>query len=160
MTKALDDSLRVYFYSSWSGQTKKGGWSFLMTRRGPEGELQRSGLSGAVSATTQQQMELIAVLEAFKRINERNLADRPITVYTSSNYINQGINDWMEGWKSKGWKGGNKKSIQNLELWQKLDKYNEQFKPSWEFITNEGEHPAFTEVKAMAAHSKKSKASR
>ena len=155
MTLALDDSLRVYFYSSWSGQTKKGGWSFLMTRKGLEGELQRSGLSGAVSATTQQQMELIAVLEAFKRINERNLADRPITVYTSSNYINQGINEWMKGWKSKGWKGGNKKPIQNLELWQKLDKYNEQLKPSWEFIKNEGEHPAFTEVKAMAGQAKR-----
>lgn len=154
MTKALDDSLRVYFYSSWSGQTKKGGWSFLMTRKGPEGELQRSGLSGAVSATTQQQMELIAVLEAFKRINERNLADRPITVYTSSNYINQGINEWMKGWKSKGWKGGNNKPVQNAELWKKLDKFNEHFKPSWELIINEGDHPAFSEVKAAAVRAK------
>ena len=155
MTQLPDNTLRVYFYSSWGSQTKNGGGAFLMTRKGTEGELQRSGLSGKGKSTTQQQMELEAILEAFNRITERNLADRPITVYTSSNHIYKGITEWLEGWKSRSWKGGNKKPIQNLELWQKLDKYNEQFKPSWEFITNEGEHPAFTEVKTMAGHSRK-----
>tara|TARA_A200000159_G_scaffold39131_1_gene35643 strand:+ start:12225 stop:12599 length:375 start_codon:yes stop_codon:yes gene_type:complete len=121
-----------------------------MTRRDNENDLQRSGLKGSASATTQQTMELTAVVEAFRRINERQLADRPITVYTSSNYINQGINTWLAGWKAKNWKGANKKPVKNAELWQELDKWNEEFKPTWELITNEGDHPADAEVKAMA----------
>jgi ribonuclease HI len=95
-------------------------------------------------------MELTAVVEAFRRINERQLADRPITVYTSSNYINQGINTWLAGWKTNNWKGANKKTVKNAKLWQELDKWNEEFKPIWELITNEGDHPVDTDVKAMA----------
>lgn len=150
MTQPTDNTLRVYFHSSWVSQTKRGGWAFLMTRRDNENNLQRSGLTGSASATTQQTMELTAVVEAFRRINERQLADRPITVCTSSNYINQGINTWLEGWKAKNWKGANKKPVKNAELWQELDKWNEEFKPTWELITNEGDHPADAEVKAMA----------
>jgi len=150
MTQPTDNTLRVYFHSSWVSQTKRGGWAFLMTRRDNEKNLQRSGLKGSASATTQQTMELTAVVEAFRRINERQLADRPITVYTSSNYINQGINTWLAGWKTKNWKGANKKPVKNAELWQELDKWNEEFKPTWKLITNEGDHPADAEVKAMA----------
>lgn len=150
MTQSKDNTLRVYFHSSWISQTKKGGWAFLMTRRDSESNLQRSGLKGSATATTQQAMELTAVTEAFRRINERQLADRPITVYTSSNYINQGINTWLAGWKAKNWKGATKKPIKNAELWQELDKWNEEFKPTWELITNEGDHPADAEVKAIA----------
>lgn len=150
MTKSTDNTLRVYFHSSWVSQTKRGGWAYLMTRKCNEGNLQRSGLKGRASSTTQQTMELKAVIEAFRRINERQLADRPITVYTSSNYINQGINTWLAGWKAKNWKGANKKPVKNAELWQELDKWNDKFKPTWELITNEGDHPAASEVKAMA----------
>tara|TARA_B100000700_G_scaffold262008_1_gene298280 strand:+ start:109 stop:495 length:387 start_codon:yes stop_codon:yes gene_type:complete len=121
-----------------------------MTRKDSEGKLQRSGLRGSVKETSQQAMELTAIIEAFRRINERQLADRPIAVYTSSNYINQGISTWLAGWKAKNWKGANKKPVKNAELWQELDKWNEEFKPTWEFITNEGDHPASAEVKAMA----------
>ncbi len=150
MTQPTDNTLRVYFHSSWVSQTKRGGWAFLMTRRDNENNLQRSGLKGSASATTQQTMELTAVVEAFRRINERQLADRPITVYTSSNYINQGINTWLAGWKTNNWKGANKKTVKNAKLWQELDKWNEEFKPIWELITNEGDHPVDTDVKAMA----------
>lgn len=150
MTQPRDNALRVYFHSSWVSQTKKGGWAFLMTRKDSEGNLQRSRLKGSAKETTQQAMELTAIIEAFRRINERQLADRPIAVYTSSNYINQGISTWLAGWKAKNWKGANKKPVKNAELWQELDKWNEEFKPTWELITNEGDHPASAEVKAMA----------
>lgn len=150
MTQSTDNTLRIYFYSSWDSQTKKGGWAFLMTRMSPEGELNYSPFKGEGNSTTQQHMELTALVEAFKRIEERSLADRPITVYTSSNNVYKSITEWMEGWKSRGWKNGNKKTVQDLELWQRLDRYNEQYKPSWEIITNEGEHPAHIEAKSMA----------
>lgn len=150
MTQSTDNTLRIYFYSSWNSQTKNGGWSFLMTRISPKGELEHSPFTGSGNSTTQQHMELTALVEAFKRIEERNLTDRPITVYTSSNNIYKSITEWMEGWKSRGWKGGNKKPIKDLELWQRLDTYNDQFKPSWELINNEGEHPAHVEAKTMA----------
>ena len=150
MTQSTDNTLRIYFYSSWNSQTKNGGWSFLMTRFSPEGKLERSGFSDKGVATTQQRMELTALVEAFKRIEERTLTDRPITVYTSSKSIHNSITKWLEGWKAKGWKGGDKKPIKDLELWQRLDTYNDQFKPSWELINNEGEHPAHVEAKTMA----------
>lgn len=151
MTKQIDNTLRVYFHGSWLPQSKEGGWAFLLTRRNNETKVERSSLKGLMKDTTQPAIELLAVCEAFRRINERKLADRPITVCTTSNYINQGINSWLDGWKAKGWKGANKKPIKNIELWQELDKWNQEFSPAWELITNEGNHPSSLEVKSIAS---------
>ena len=81
--------------------------------------------------STNNQMELTAVIQALKTIKKKDI---PITIYTDSKYIQNWITVWIKNWKKNWWKKQNKKNIKNKQLWQQLDKLSEQFNIKWEWV--------------------------
>ncbi|WP_137167558.1 RNase H family protein [Salinimonas lutimaris] len=147
MTQVTESVLRIYFHASWNPKTKKAGGAFMLTRIGNEGNIERSGWSSGMVMQSQQAMELMVLNKAFDRISKRELADRPIAVYTTSNYVIRSIDEWMVKWKKQSWRGGNNKLVKNAEQLLQLDTWNKQFKPAWHLIKDAGAHPESIEVK-------------
>lgn len=82
-------------------------------------------ISGAAKDTTNNKMEIQAVIEALKIIKNKNC---PVRIYVDSNYVLQGITTWISNWKKKDWVTANKKPVLNKELWIELDKLKSEFK--------------------------------
>ena len=103
----------IYTDGACSGNPGPGGWAAILTY----GENERE-LSGGESATTNNRMELMAVISALTALKE----SCEVELWTDSQYIEKAINEgWLAGWKRRGWKrkGG---ELKNLELWQELDR--------------------------------------
>lgn len=119
-----------------SGNPGPGGWAYILRdcRTGKE----RQG-SGAERQTTNNQMELTAViagLEALKRPCH-------VTLFSDSNYVGQGITQWMAGWKKRGWQRserGSLKPVKNVELWQRLDQLMRQHQVIFEHVKGHSGH--------------------
>ena len=105
--------VEIYTDGACSGNPGAGGWGALLRWKDVEKEL-----SGAEKDTTNNRMEMTAVIEALQALK------RPcnITLYTDSKYVMDGINEWLPNWKKNNWRTSNKKSqVKNVDLWQKLD---------------------------------------
>lgn len=115
-----------------SGNPGPGGWGVLLRYGGHEKEL-----CGGEAATTNQQMELQAAIEALKALNK----PCRITIHSDSKYVVQGMTEWIHNWKAKGWKTAGKKPVSNLERWQQLDALAAKHNVSWEWIKGHAGHP-------------------
>ena len=115
-----------------SGNPGPGGWGVLLRMGKHEKEL-----SGGEDATTNQQMELQAAVEALKALS------RPcnITIHSDSKYVVQGMSEWIHNWKAKGWKTAGKKPVSNLERWQELDLLAAKHQVTWQWIKGHAGHP-------------------
>lgn len=105
--------VEIFTDGACSGNPGAGGWGALLRHKDTEKEL-----SGAEAETTNNRMELTAVIEALRALKK----ECNITLYTDSRYVMDGIEKWIFQWKKNGWKTSNKKTpVKNVELWQKLD---------------------------------------
>ena len=95
-----------------------GGWGVLMVYGG-----HRRELCGGARETTNNRMELRAVIEALRAVKR----DCPMKIHLDSSYVKDGITKWIHGWKKKGWKKEGKTPIKNIELWQCLDRERNRF---------------------------------
>jgi ribonuclease HI len=119
MSNSPEDLPEVELYTdgACSGNPGPGGWAFILRHPATQKSLERSG---AEAATTNNRMELIAVvrgLEALQRPSH-------VLLYTDSVYVGKGLSEWMPKWKANGWRrreGGRLKEVKNVELWQQLD---------------------------------------
>ena len=102
----------IYTDGACSGNPGPGGWGSVMMYRG-----HRRELSGGEANTTNNRMEMMAVIQALETLK------RPckITLYTDSTYIIKGMTQWLEGWKKRNWHTAAKKPVKNVELWQRLE---------------------------------------
>lgn len=102
----------LYTDGACSGNPGKGGWGAVLIYKGIQKEF-----SGYEELTTNNRMELTAVIEGLKKLKEQCI----VTIYTDSAYVcNAFVNKWIENWQQNGWKTANKKSILNKELWLDL----------------------------------------
>lgn len=119
MTK---DIIKIYTDGACSGNPGKGGWGAILLYQDKE-----KRIKGFDPETTNNRMELIAVIEALKII-KKNIQ---IEIYTDSNYVKDGITKWIFSWKKNGWKNSKKQVVRNVDLWQELDllvqKYDIEF---------------------------------
>lgn len=105
--------IEIFTDGACSGNPGAGGWGVILRYKDLEKEL-----SGGEAETTNNRMELRAVIEGLKALKE----PCNITLYTDSRYVMDGIEKWIYSWKKNGWKTANKKSaVKNVELWQELD---------------------------------------
>jgi len=107
----------LYTDGACSGNPGPGGWAFLLRCPKTLKELERSG---GDPNTTNNQMELVAVIRGLETLRE----PCRVSLYSDSKYVGQGITSWMAGWKSRGWKrkeGGKLVPVKNVELWRRLD---------------------------------------
>jgi ribonuclease HI len=113
------------------GNPGKGGWAFILRY----GEYKRE-LFGSSPHTTNNRMELAAVIEGLKRLNERC----SVEIITDSEYVKNGIMNWIAGWKRNGWRSSNKKPIKNQDLWMMLDELVNAHETRWKWTKGHASH--------------------
>ena len=115
----------IYTDGACIGNPGKGGWAAIIIE--PTGERE---IVGYEKSTTNNRMELKAVIEALKEIE----ANSQISLFSDSKYVIDGITKWIKNWKINDWKTTNKKEIKNLDLWMDLDKLTSKFKITWNWV--------------------------
>ena len=106
------NAVQIYTDGACKGNPGPGGWGVLLRSRSGEKELY-----GGAGATTNNRMELMAVIEALTALK------RPcaVTLFLDSEYVRKGITEWISGWKARGWRTAAKQPVKNVDLWQQLD---------------------------------------
>jgi len=126
-----DTVIEAFTDGACSGNPGPGGWGVWLRY----GKLEKD-LCGGEAHSTNQRMELQAAIEALKALKKPS----KITIYSDSKYVIQGITEWISGWKKRGWKNSAKKDVSNQDLWQQLDKLNEQHEVTWQWIKGHAGH--------------------
>jgi len=131
----------IYTDGACKGNPGPGGWGAWMSSGGHEKELW-----GGEKLTTNNRMEMTAVIEALASLK------RPCTVaiYTDSEYVRNGINSWIHGWKKRGWRTADGKPVKNIELWQRLDELAAQHKVDWHWVKGHAGDPGNERADALA----------
>ncbi|MFZ2620592.1 MAG: ribonuclease HI [Alphaproteobacteria bacterium] len=125
------DKVDVYTDGGCSGNPGPGGWGAIVIWNGTEKEL-----SGYAPNTTNNRMEMTAVLEALTFLKRHC----HVTVHTDSQYVQKGMTEWLKGWKAKGWRSSTG-AVANVDLWQALDKAAQQHTVTWTWIRGHSGHP-------------------
>ena len=122
----------IYSDGACQGNPGPGGWAAILIYGAV-----RKEVSGACPATTNNQMELTAAIEALRLLKEPCKVD----FYTDSEYVRQGMTSWLAGWKKKGWRTAGKKPVKNVEFWRALDAEAERHEVSWHWVRGHNEQP-------------------
>jgi len=128
----MDDILKIFTDGACRGNPGKGGWGAILIFKNKIKEIK-----GYSEFTTNNIMELTAVIEALKNLNR----SCKITITTDSNYVKNGIETWIKNWKLNGWKTANKKNVKNKSLWIELDELTNEHLIKWQWIKGHSGHP-------------------
>ena len=133
--------IEIYTDGACSGNPGPGGWGALLRSGIVETEL-----CGGELATTNNRMELLAVIEALQSLTE------PVEayVYTDSQYVQKGISEWIHNWKRRGWKTSAKEPVKNEDLWRRLDVLAAGHTLEWRWVKGHAGHPDNERVDALA----------
>lgn len=131
----------MYTDGACSGNPGPGGWGALLLF----GDHRRE-LSGGEPDTTNNRMELRAVIEGVKALKRR----MPVTIYTDSTYVMKGMTEWIEGWKAKGWKTAARKPVKNEDLWRELDDTLAGHDVEWRWVKGHSGDPGNEAADALA----------
>lgn len=133
--------VEAYTDGACKGNPGPGGWGVLLKYGNIEKEL-----FGGAAQTTNNQMELIAVIEALKALK------RPceVTVWVDSTYVLKGMTEWLPTWKARGWRTVDKKPVKNLELWQALEKEVARHQVKWQWVRGHAGHSGNERADALA----------
>ena len=124
--------VEIFTDGACKGNPGPGGWGALLRYGNKEKEI-----NGYNSSTTNNIMELTAVIEALKQIKK----PYAINITTDSTYVKNGITDWIHNWKNNGWKTAAKKNVKNKELWIELDSLIQSHKINWIWVKGHSGHP-------------------
>lgn len=131
----------IYTDGACSGNPGPGGWGVLLRIDGEETEL-----CGGEPATTNNRMELLAVIEALQWFTQPVKA----RVYTDSQYVQKGISEWIHSWKRRGWKTAGKEPVKNEDLWRRLDALASGHTIEWHWVRGHNGHVDNERVDALA----------
>ena len=119
------NKIQIFTDGACKGNPGIGGWGVLIKYSDISNELK-----GFQSETTNNRMELIAVIEGLKTIKE----GANIELITDSKYVKNGIKQWIVNWKNNGWKTASKKPVKNIDLWKELDELVQNFSIEWKWV--------------------------
>ena len=136
-----EEIIDIFTDGACSGNPGPGGWGALLRTGGKEKEL-----SGYDPATTNNRMEMMAVIEAL-RVLKRPVVAR---VHTDSQYVQKGISEWIHGWKRRGWLTADRKPVKNDDLWRELDKLAAGHRIEWLWVRGHAGHVENERVDALA----------
>jgi ribonuclease HI len=127
----LSEVVEIFTDGACKGNPGPGGWGALLRFGETEKEL-----CGGERATTNNRMELLAVIRALESLNRRCV----VKVHTDSQYVQKGISEWIIGWKKRGWKTADKKPVKNEDLWRELDQLASQHDVEWLWVKGHAGH--------------------
>jgi len=117
--------IKIYTDGSCLENPGNGGWAAIIIDDG-----KKTQIKGSKKNTTNNQMELLAPIEALKKIPKGS----KIEIFTDSKYVKSGITEWIHNWKKNGWKTADKQPVKNKELWEELDLLNNEFEINWNWV--------------------------
>lgn len=125
-------TVEIFTDGACSGNPGPGGWGAVLRYEGHEKEL-----SGGEEVTTNNRMEMLAAIKALEELK------RPckVRLHTDSRYLQQGVNQWLEGWKRNGWKSASKKPVKNQDLWQRIDELAGKHDIEFVWLKGHAGHP-------------------
>jgi ribonuclease HI len=138
MTEAV---VTIYTDGACKGNPGPGGWGAWLRSGEHEKELW-----GGESLTTNNRMELTAVIEALRAVRRRE----PVTVHTDSQYVQRGVTEWLQSWKARGWKTADRKPVKNVDLWQQLDELLVGHDIRWRWVRGHSGHDGNERADALA----------
>ncbi len=133
--------VEIYTDGACRGNPGPGGWAALLSFGEREKEL-----AGAEAHTTNNRMELTAVIRALEALK------RPVEacVFTDSEYVRRGITEWVSSWKARGWKTADRKPVKNQDLWEVLDRLAAGHKIEWRWVKGHSGIPGNERVDRLA----------
>jgi ribonuclease HI len=133
--------VEVYTDGACRGNPGPGGWGAILTSGG-----HRRELSGADPATTNNRMELAAVIAALQALKRRVR----VQLYTDSQYVRRGVLEWLPAWKARAWRTADKKPVKNRDLWQLLDQEIAKHDIEWHWVPGHAGVPGNERADALA----------
>ena len=129
----METSLKIFTDGGCKGNPGPGGWAYVMILKTFQGESIAAQNKGAEKDTTNNRMELTAVISALRALKTMNVP-RKACVLTDSQYVQKGITEWIQVWKRNSWRTSDKKPVKNQDLWMELDSLAEEFSIAWEWV--------------------------
>ena len=117
--------IKIYTDGSCLENPGNGGWAAIIID-----DEKKTQIKGSKKNTTNNQMELLAPIEALKKIPKGS----EVQIFTDSKYVKSGITEWIHNWKKNGWKTANREPVKNKELWEELDLLANEFEISWNWV--------------------------
>jgi ribonuclease HI len=139
--EAAAQAVRIYTDGACKGNPGPGGWGALLVYDGEEREL-----FGGEAATTNNRMELTAVIEALATLKRRV----PVVLHTDSQYVQKGITEWIRNWKARGWRTAAKEPVKNVDLWKRLDEIAAGHEIRWVWVKGHAGHDGNERADALA----------
>lgn len=124
--------VEIFTDGACKGNPGPGGWGAVLRYGSAEKELH-----GGESETTNNRMELMAAIEALNTLTR----SCEVVLTTDSQYVKQGINDWLAGWKRNGWRTAARQPVKNKDLWQALDVACQRHQIEWRWVKGHAGHP-------------------
>ena len=125
-------SVEIFTDGACRGNPGPGGWAALL-RKGDTEKM----ISGAQETSTNNQMELMAAIQGLEQLKKKPVR---VTLTTDSQYVRQGITQWIAGWKRNGWMTSQKKPVKNKGLWQRLDAAVAEHQVEWLWVKGHSGH--------------------
>jgi ribonuclease HI len=135
------EQVTVYTDGACEGNPGPGGYAAIVDRGG-----KRAELTGSERRTTNNRMELIAVIAALRSLEEPSA----VMVVTDSQYVANGMTSWIHNWRRKGWKTASGTPVKNRELWQELDELSRRHRVRFQWIRGHDGHPENERADALA----------
>jgi ribonuclease HI len=141
----MDKFSRVELYTdgACSGNPGPGGWAFIL-KDPVSGKVREE--AGGEPSTTNNRMELISVIRGLKSLTRPCAVD----LYSDSKYVLNGLKEWLDGWKAKGWRNSRREPVKNRELWEELDALRNVHRINCYWIRGHNEHPENERCDALA----------
>lgn len=129
---ATKSTVEIYTDGACSGNPGPGGWGAVLRFNGAEKEL-----SGGENPTTNNRMELMAAIKSLEALTRPCKVD----LYTDSKYVKDGLEQWIAGWKARGWKTADKKPVKNVDLWIELENQLSRHEVKLHWVKGHAGHP-------------------
>lgn len=137
----MSDYVDIFTDGACSGNPGPGGWGAILRYKGREKEI-----FGGEQETTNNRMEMMAVIMALGALKRRTR----VNLYTDSKYVMQGVTEWLEGWKEKGWKTASRKPVKNQDLWEKIDALLQSHDVRFHWVKGHAGHPENERADSLA----------
>jgi ribonuclease HI len=127
----MNETVHIYTDGACRGNPGPGGWGVVLEYKDNVKEF-----CGGEADTTNNRMELMAVIQALENLS------RPcaIRLHSDSKYVLQGITEWLENWKKRGWRTASKKPVKNEDLWRRLDAARNRHQIEWIWVKGHSGH--------------------